>query len=167
MQLSICLWRGILRSLCRDGRYFAALLPINCLFIALTLGLLAYGDVLSMSLKQAETKLVGEGSKEWILISVIIFLDRGRQCKQGETYTFNKDSTVTIKRCVNGTWGSTRVTWSLSDKNDLDRVLKIGEEEYLIAFRNKGKEENLRLRRRSAHKMETTKDIVLRYRLDD
>ena len=167
MQWSIWLWRAILRSFCRDGRYFAALLPINCLFAPLMLGLFAYGDALSMSVQQAQTKLVGGGSKEWILVSVEIFLDRGGQCKQGKTYTFNKDSTVTIKRCVDGTWECTRVTWSLSDKNDLDRVLKIGDEEFLITFRNKGKEENLRLRKRPAHKVETTKDIVLRHRVDD
>ena len=122
----------------------------------------------SLTLDQARTKLTGGSSKEWVLVRVESFMGGGaqRKCRQGETYTFHAKGTVTHKRCVDGQWQENTEPWSLSDLDELDRELAIGQQRFLLLLRDTAAEEQARLRTRSRDKVIPSVDQILRYERD-
>ena len=107
-------------------------------------------------------KLVGNGSKKWVVVREETYLRRGKDCPQ-DTYTFNANHTATIERCFKGTLEKARVPWSMSDIDKMDRELKIEYEAYLMRFLDKPGEEWLRLRIRPRRSGSWTYEKILRH----
>jgi len=136
----------------------AILLIFSCVF--------AFADVTTLSLDETRQKLSGKTSKEWVLVRVEAFMGVQAECRQGETYTFHSDNTVTHRRCEDGHWKVTTETWSLNDMDELDRELVIGDQRYLLLLRDTADEEQLRLRTRSSDKTTPSLDKLLKHELD-
>ena len=158
---SACLKSFGKNSIVRRTGFWQATATLVCCYCASV-----FAETLTQSLEEARLKLTGDTSKEWVLVRVERFMGVRTECRQGETYTFHADHTVTYKLCVDGQWEETSETWSLNDIDELDRELVIGENRFILLFRDTEGEEQARLRTRSSDKTVPSVDKILRYELD-
>lgn len=122
----------------------------------------AYGQKI---LGEAERKLSGGSSRQWVLNGTRTFL--GTRCENGMVYTFqeaNNQKQLQRKVCKNGKWVVDRTTWKLVREGNLDTVLVLGNKgKYYIKFLEKEGQELLRLRAYGKNNATETIDLYFHY----
>src|SRR5258708_35391973 len=120
--------------------YFV-LCSIFCGWIVLSVS--SYAD----SAEQMEKQLAGTHGREWVLKAFTSYLGPGDKCKEGESYRFKTDRTVTISRCINGEIQDETQTWSI-ERDQLETRLTVGSVHYILKFSDKGKAHFMTLRKK-------------------
>jgi hypothetical protein len=87
-------------------------------------------------LKDTEGKLAGADANTWVFARMEIVMGGGARCKGGETWRFNRNHDVQIKRCESERILVSNEKWSVKQENSLDTVLTIGVSRYYVTFRD-------------------------------
>ncbi len=111
--------------------------------------------------EQMEKQLAGTHGREWVLKAFTSYLGPGDKCKEGESYRFKTDHTVTISRCINGEIHDETETW-LIESDQLETRLTVGSAHYILKFSDKGKAHFMTLRKKATTKTERTEDKKFR-----
>lgn len=101
--------------------------------LLLVFSLLPNSSMFGADLDSAEKQLAGTQAREWILKRWVPFMGAGKRCKQGESYRFRADHTVTISNCVDGVVHDETEQWSI-EGNELDTRLTVGVHHYFLKF---------------------------------
>lgn len=113
-------------------------------------------------------KLTGSAERTWIYSRFERYLGNSK-CKAGESWTFNRDGRVVMKKCENGDVKSEEKRWVAEKKSSLDTAVKIGELEYLVLFPPPKKGSRLQaliLRTKAKDKVTPTHDLIFYYEVD-
>lgn len=129
---------------------------ILCLAVA---AFMARADV-----KETAQKLTGATSQNWVAERVETVMGTGG-CTKGETWRFNANNSVEIRKCVNGKIDKQTRTWRLTEKSSLDTVITIDVDQFYIIFYKKGAANWMQLRTVAENKVEQRKNIE--FRLED
>lgn len=107
--------------------------------------------------------LAGNQHKEWVAKPWVNVMggDPVKKCDGGESYTFSKDGTVEIRRCVNGAIVKNNNHWNVSN-NGHDNFLHIGDDKYQIRTKS-GRHPEVKLRVLVGDKVTTSKEVILKY----
>ena len=121
------------------------------------------------TLEQAEFKLTNGSSKNWTLSKEEEYLKLSGVTRESprapckESFLF-KNSPHRVEHTKSGDSESDENSknWSLRAINKFDLEITIGEDKYILVFRNHGESEEAVLRTRSRKILEPTRDLILR-----
>src|SRR5260370_28089423 len=82
------------------------------------------------STDQLEKQLAGMKAREWVFARFDMFMSTSK-CKQGESYRFKADHSVTISSCVDGKVQEETLQWPVASDR-LETRLKIGSTSYIL-----------------------------------
>jgi hypothetical protein len=117
------------------------------------------------SADEMEKRLAGAHAREWVFKKFETYMGAGNKCKQGESYRFKADHTVTISRCVNGEIHDEAETWSI-ESDQLETRLAIGTDHYILKFSDDNKGHFMLLRTKPRIKTEATTDKIFQLAAD-
>lgn len=109
-------------------------------------------------------KLTGPNERRWTFMRFEMFMGNEDKCLEGEDYTFYRNNTVLVRRCIKGSITEVKQNWRISAADDLDVMLNIGTDVYVLLFyQDPGKEDTecMILRKRATSKAVATKDKIL------
>lgn len=111
----------------------------------------------AQSADEMEKQLAGTHAREWVFKKFETYMSSGQKCKQGESYRFKTDHTVTISRCIDGETRDETEHWSI-ESDQLETRLTIGSAHYILKFWDSGRGHFMVLRTKATTKTEPTKD---------
>jgi len=104
----------------------------------LTLLIVVLGSPITQVLAAQENKfqrqLTGEAERRWVLVEFEVFMGADDKCLEGEDYTFFNDNTALVRQCLDGRIIETKRSWRLDLKDELDPLIRLGTEEFLLIF---------------------------------
>jgi len=109
------------------------------------------------SAEQMEKRLAGTHSREWIFKRFETYMGAANKCKQGESYRFKTDHTVTVSQCLNGEIHDEIEPWSI-ESDQLETRLTIGARHYILKFSDTDKGHFMVLRTKPTTKTEPKTD---------
>lgn len=100
---------------------------------------------------------------EWVLNRKAAYMGAAG-CRGGETYSFSKSpQTVRVTRCVAGKWETSTVPWAVRAKPPTDVEVVMGQEVFVVKFREADGQRYMLLRSRAGEgKAATTSDREFR-----
>jgi len=107
---------------------------------------------------EAADLLTGGNAREWVFVEWRLLMGASNNCIEGESYRFVNDSTVLIRECIQGKVTDTSKTWKLKQADQLDTIVEIGEEDFILMFKKVDKCHLMRLRKLAATKTTPTID---------
>jgi len=140
------------------SRYLIGILQLMFFALMLVFSSAALG---ANSTDQLEKQLAGTQAREWVFQKFDTYMSAGKKCKQGESYRFKADHSVTISRCADGQAQEETMQWSI-DSDPLETRLKLGSRSYILKFWNTPKGHFMMLRTKATTKAEETVDKTFR-----
>jgi hypothetical protein len=98
--------------------------------------LAAAASAVRADVKETAQKLTGATSQNWVAERIETVMGTGG-CTKGETWRFNANQSVEIRKCVSGKIDKQTLNWSLKEESSLDTVITIDYNQYYITFYKK------------------------------
>jgi hypothetical protein len=117
----------------------------------------------TLSVDEAEKKLTGGNSREWIYKHTSMKMSAPEDCSgEGEVYRFFADHHLVVDQCQNTKIVHTTRKWAIAQEGVLDIVLRIDNKPYYLLFKDMGITHSMILRERSDSKTVPTVDREFR-----
>jgi hypothetical protein len=121
------------------------------------------GEDPGVPLNEIEGRLTGGGVRTWVFQQEVVTMGGSDDCTQGDVFRFAADHSVIQEVCEKGKLRKDKRSWKFTGEGPLDVALTIGEEKYLVLFKQSGEGWLMRLRKPSDSKTQPTDDKEYRY----
>lgn len=88
-------------------------------------------------------------------------------CESGSAYTFYPNNKVEYKICVDEKWDKKEFSYSLEMDNPHDWWIILGKKKYYLVMTETDDYHELKLRTKTGSRIDETKDIILKYYVDE
>lgn len=114
--------------------------------------------------KETAQKLTGATSQNWVAERIETVMGTGG-CTKGETWRFNANHSVEIRKCIHGKIDRQTRDWQLREESSLDTVITVAPDQFYVTFYKKSGADWMQLKTVSYNKVEQRKNIE--FRLED
>lgn len=116
---------------------------------------------------QVITFLSDDTYKLWYFDRYESVMKGSDKCESGSAYTFYPNNKVVFKICVNGKWDKKEFSYSLEKDNPYDWWILLDDKKYYLVMTKTEDYHELKLRTKTGSRVDETKDIILKYFVDE